>query len=568
VVDYAAGALSPRACAAVVLSASAAACGARLEPPAATSELRSEEISYCTETTTRFGEDVCIQPIDPVTAAHRETSVRLHTAGGRVVRRELINGHGALRLDTCAIRELEWNGTLRRATCRDAGGVARTVDVFEGGPATVRHEDAHGRVINVEKRQLDARGFVISERYFDATGKPAASPDGPHEIRHERAPNGAESVCSWRNEKGEPAVSKWGEGRQVFSLDARSELLTSRLFDLEGRPTTVLRGFHECRRERDRWGNRIRVRFFGVDGAPAIEGDSAAAGFNIERDEHGDPVRTRYIGSKGEPIIGRKGFARVEMRYDSRGLVTDESYFGLDERPILIGTGYAGLRAEFDDGGRTTRMVLLGPTGQPTQLPNGTTEMRWTYDDRGNNVRSEFFDLHGNVAATLPRMATIVSTYDAFDHLSGQELVNAQGLRVDGNEGWARCTFVRDVNGEVQSRTCEDSRGAPVEIVEYDRIVIPFAGAFDAPSWLTATRDDARRAAEEARTKIANGAEFAEVARSYSLRKVARMPSTRYETAASRLPDDIAQIVKGLRPGELSPVFELRSGFNLIRRVR
>jgi hypothetical protein len=558
----------PRACAAVFLSASAAACGAHHEPPAATGQRRSEEISYCTETTTRFGEDVCIQPIDPVTAAHRQTSVRLHTARGRVVRRDLINGHGALRLDPCAIRELDWNGTLRRATCRDAGGIARTVDVFEGGPATVRHEDAHGRVINVEKRQLDARGFVISERYFDATGKPMASPDGPHEIRHDRAPNGAESACTWRNEKGEPAVSKWGEASQVLSLDVRGELLTSRLFDLDGRPITVLRGFHECRRERDPWGNRIRVRFFGVDGAPAIEGDSAAAGFDVEHNEHGDAVRTRYIGSRGELVVGRKGFASVDMHYDSRGLVTDESYFGLDGGPILIGAGYAGLRAEFDDGGRTTRMVLLGPTGQPTQLPNGTAEMRWTYDDRGNKVRSEFFDLHGSVAATLPRMATIVSTYDAFDHLSGQELVNAQGLRVDGNEGWARCTFVRDVNGEVQSRTCEDSRGSPVEIIEYDRIVIPFAGAFDAPSWLTTTRDDARRAADEARAKIANGAEFGELARNYSLREIARTPSPRSEAAASRLPGDIAPIVKGLRPGELSPVFELPSGFNLIRRVR
>lgn len=97
-------------------------------------------------------------------------------------------------------------------------------------------------------------------------------------------------------------------------------------------------------------------------------------------------------------------------------------------------------------------------------------------------------------------------------------------------------------------------------------VLVSYAGAVSALPNVSRSKDEARARAEEARAKLAAGADFAEIARSYSDDSTGPRGGSLGGFTKGTMVEPFEKAVEALAPGQLSDLVETPFGYHVIRR--
>ncbi len=129
--------------------------------------------------------------------------------------------------------------------------------------------------------------------------------------------------------------------------------------------------------------------------------DAGYAKLAMKKDDRGRLTEAAYFDRKGRPARNEKGYVRIALRYDERvGLVEKNFYKG---KRAPGENGHARVAVHYDARGDLVEMVFYDERDRPTRGPEGLAKMRSRY--AGAKLGDQaFFDADG---ARLRREAVV-----------------------------------------------------------------------------------------------------------------------------------------------------------------
>jgi serine/threonine-protein kinase len=320
--------------------------------------------------------------------------------------------------------------------------------------------DQRGRTYRVTK---GAHGVMAVERLNSAG---LALGDAGETVRSEvrRGPDGEVLEIVDRDQDGEESSHEvWTEGGarvDFVEADGRTPRHGS------GKITRVLREF-------DPRGYPRRERFLGATGKPRRD-EHGVFGRTIEHRADGYVTRMNYEDAAGEPMAETRGFSRVELEADPRGVDREVRTYGLDGLPTSV-DGVAIVRVQhsdaldraayfyFDAAGRKVANLSTGTHGSSAERRVDPRRVTWInvdedgrpreqkgdasasvelyFDERGRVRETRYLDAAGNPVITkLMGAAGYAETWDARDHAVEMRLLGPDGHPMVAEGGFARTT--------------------------------------------------------------------------------------------------------------------------------
>lgn len=331
-------------------------------------------------------------------------------------------------------------------------------------------------------KTYDGRGHLIEESYFDKDGKLVVLPAGWASRKGTYNARGKVTEVRYFGISG-PTLRNNGTFLTTYSWDTAGNDVETAFFGADEKPILNRKGFHRAKSVFDERHKRIAWAAFAIDGKPVrYEGGDGA--YTAAYDRFGHQITTAYHAlarpldeataldpprgatevqrasvrvavhepdversravpdlctraSSGphpthfdyvwEPVTDKRGIARVEREYDSRGNLLTEAhcglngerapdehgvsvtvktydqrdkaitvrYFGSDGEPTPNKDGYAGGDFEWNARGRPTRHATLGVDGRPVVAFSGYAVMRSWYDNQDFKIEEAYFDTDG-----------------------------------------------------------------------------------------------------------------------------------------------------------------------------
>lgn len=227
----------------------------------------------------------------------------------------------------------------------------------------------------------------------------------------------------------------------------------------------------------ERW-NLIEWAYYGINGNPVLDKTTNSHKVTAAYDERGNRVEEAYFDINGKPMLYKDGYHRLTNAYDARGNTTKWVYYGVDGKPVLHKDGYHQVTASYNDQGKTVKWTAFGIDGEP-MLFNGYHQMTTAYDERGNRVGETYYDAVGKPISTLVYDAQGNQTgadyfnysaeyreryrYDERDNLVSYAALNAKGIPVLNQQGFAKYVLTYDASSQLIDGAFYDAEGQNLE---------------------------------------------------------------------------------------------------------
>ena len=164
------------------------------------------------------------------------------------------------------------------------------------------------------RRQIDADGRIIDEKYFDADGKPAINQNGVSRVETRYAP-GSRKVQQeiWYSI---PGTGIWWDKRIMKlerSLNSAGNIIEERFFNASGKP--------ECNASGISVGKMFYTRGGKVRSGMLLSGNNLENRKNVTRIEIKYAPNGKIIQKiiQGKNIDGKPGVFKIEYRFDANG---------------------------------------------------------------------------------------------------------------------------------------------------------------------------------------------------------------------------------------------------------
>lgn len=210
-------------------------------------------------------------------------------------------------------------------------------------------------------------------------------------------------------------------------------------FDEYGEPVQRSHGYSSQLRECDKYGNTIKITYYGMDGAPIIISD----GYAIEKlqyDENGRILSVHYYDTKEEPICTLKyGYGYIS-EYDEYGNKFKETYVDLFDKPMITGKGYASviyqLYASGDpDRGGAESEYYYDAKGEPIALSLGQYGVYKEYNEKGQGIVLTYLNAKGEPLATTKGYTTVVREFGPDNNVTTELYYDMNGNPFQMPEG-------------------------------------------------------------------------------------------------------------------------------------
>ena len=411
----------------------------------------------------------------------------------------------------------------------------------KGNALKTAYFDAEGKpVINssikahrVDKAYLDAK-HVLSEAWFDTTGKACVSTDTYAKIEREFDRNGntisektfdtkGKAIC--RNAGYDETQWMYNEKNQAIQIQYRKDarltedvngvaviqrkyddagniaeewyldrtglattsqktkyhrivkeyldakhVISEKYYDAWGEPTTAGDTFVQIRREFDEKGNTIREYTYGPFRRPIARNAGYDEVHNTFNDKN-QVVRIEYF-LDGKPVLNSDGVAIIEREYDEAGLVTVESYYGTQGEPVLLdGSKYHRIERTWLDKKHATSEAWFDTAGQPMTQGNTFVRIDRQFDENGNTIDEITYGADGQPIARNAGYDEVRNTYNEKNRTVKTEYL-LDGKPVLNSDGVAIIEREYDENGLVAVESYFGTAGEPVQLSgnKYHRI--------------------------------------------------------------------------------------------------
>ena len=410
----------------------------------------------------------------------------------------------------------------------------------KGNALKTAYFDAEGKpVINssikahrVDKAYLDAK-HVLSEAWFDPTGKACVSTDTYAKIEREFDRNGntisektfdtkGKAIC--RNAGYDETQWMYNEKNQAIQIQYRKDarltedvngvaviqrkyddagniaeewyldrtglataslktkyhrivkeyldakhVISEKYYDAWGEPTTAGDTFVQIRREFDEKGNTIRECTYGPFRRPIAR----KAGYDEVRNtfnEKNQVVKIEYLLG-GNLVIKNDGIAVIEREYDDKGCIAVESYYGTSGEPVLLSGKYHKIVREWLDAKHATSEAWFDTEDQPTTNGDTFVKIERTFDAAGNTLTEVTCDGNGQPIARNAGYDEVRNTFNEKNQIVKIEYLRGGNLVIK-NDGIAVIEREYDDKGCIAVESYYGTSGEPVLLNgKYHKIV-------------------------------------------------------------------------------------------------
>ena len=332
--------------------------------------------------------------------------------------------------------------------------------------------------------RYDERGNWTEWAYFDEQGRPARYKDGYVRVTARYDERGNQIEQAYFDEQGRPARHEDGYARWTAKYDERGNQTEAAYFDEQGRPTRHKDGYTKLTKEYDDRGNAIEVAYFDEAGKPTLHKDGNAT-YRAKYDEHGNQIETAYFDREGRPVKNTSGYAKYTATFDDRGNEIERAYFDEADKPARHTDGNTKWTRRYDQSGKRIEDTYWGYDGS-----KGFAKMVVKFNDKGLGVEYTYFDAadkpirhkDGNTKMTKRYDESgkpVEDTYWGYDGSNGfAKMVvklNDKGLGVEyryfdaadkparHKAGYARFTARYDERGNRTEEAYFDEAGRPVQ---------------------------------------------------------------------------------------------------------
>jgi uncharacterized protein YkuJ len=419
-------------------------------------------------------------------------------AYGRISRETYIDANGALELTNSGYAG--WTSTFNargQQTRKEFFGRDGAPIITKPGYAAVtygydsngnlteeRYFDTSGKpVLNTDgiagrRQERDERGLPIADIHLDREGKPSANNKGIAITRHDYDELLLLRRSRYFSADDQPAYDETGAAGMAYERNALDLMLSHTALDRDGiTPVSTSTEATTHRIEYDPVGNRIRDRFFGPDGSPALDIKPGVAGRNTDFDSKSRVVKVEAIGLNGElvPVMAKDGFGREDelgsvigaasyaSEFDDAGNETKRRWFGVGGASTVNIDGYAGYRLKYDDRGRGIEMAHLDREGKIGRDRDGTSFIEYTHDDWDRIVEVRYLNAERK-PHELPGGSTIRYAYDERGNETEVTYFDSRGAPSAGDDGFFRKVRRLDALGRVLAERTYSKDGKPFEV--------------------------------------------------------------------------------------------------------
>lgn len=228
--------------------------------------------------------------------------------------------------------------------------------------------------------EYDSHGYLISQSYFDLSGKPCCL-EGAARIEFERTPQGAAVRRTTYNEKNAPCMSANNMGVCTVraELDGWGNVKEQRYYDENDTPCASPSGVARIRYLLNEANKIEAVEHYGVDGNLCDPTDGTASIATMEyKNRYGHRTALEYRDRNRQPFACKDGISRYEMKYNIHGEIEEIKQFEPDGAggQRLLTSGPAYIRYAYDSHAQMTTETSSDKDGKLLSVRR--------YDGKGN----------------------------------------------------------------------------------------------------------------------------------------------------------------------------------------
>ena len=371
-------------------------------------------------------------------------------------------------------RVFDENGNAVQETYCDASG---SVGPNKSGIITVRKEyneakkvvkqsffDENGAPMLVSGRyqvvqDYDENGNINLEILLDGEGARMLNADGWCE--HRTVFNDKKQKVSERyfGVNGEPALFKGDYSGIDRVFDENGNTVQETYYDVTGGVGPNKNGIITVRKEYNEAKKVVKQSFFDENGAPMlVDGRCQVV---QDYDENGNLTSEIQLDGDGARMLNEDGWCEHRTVFDDNRQKVSERYLGVDGEPVLFKDNYSGIDRVFDDNGNTVQETYYDATGSVGPNKSGIVIVRKEYNEAKKVVRQAYFDKDGAPMLVAGR-CQVVQDYDEYGNMSSEILLDGEGARMLGADGWCEHRTVFDDRKQKISERYFGVDGEPV----------------------------------------------------------------------------------------------------------
>jgi hypothetical protein len=238
-------------------------------------------------------------------------------------------------------------------------------------------------------RENDNKGNALKTAYFDAEGKPVIN-SSMKAHRVDKAYLDAKHVLSeaWFDTTGKACVSTDTYAKIEREFDRNGNTISEKTFDTNGRAICRNAGYDETQWMYNEKNQVIQIQY--RKDARLTEDVNGVAVIQRKYDDAGNIAEEWYLDRTGLATASLKTkYHRIEKEYLDAKHVISEKYYDAWGKPTTAGDTFVQIRREFDEKGNTIRECTYGPFRRPIARNAGYDETRWEYDEKNRIIRIE-----------------------------------------------------------------------------------------------------------------------------------------------------------------------------------
>jgi YD repeat-containing protein len=465
---------------------------------------------------TRWGIAFGIDEISPEMAAHRAFSYAIDTRRGHVVAMRRETGYGGRNpLDGNGITGEAWETGVAEWRFTGRGDRAERIDIYgqavyqtsrtdaklmsesfswlpdgtaavafkypNGGAAALQAADSvvmtsssdaikQRSQIALHKLQFTADGYVANRMFQTVWGGPARDANGSFGKSYDYDGQGRRIATRELNAGGHTIADQTGSSVLRFTYQ-RGEMVSVERRDDANKLHMGPSGYAMKHATHDRYGNITSTSYQGEDGKP-VALKLGFARIDIKYDDRGNVTEETFFGARGERVKhGAWGLYLITYKYDALGHDIEDAGFGLRGEPILrTDNGLHRIARHYDDAGNEIEDDLFGIDGKPVLTTDiGSARTVFSYDEHGNETGQRYFGTDNRPILSKDRgVAALTERYDGRGMETDESYFGTDGkpiLRTD--MGYARQTYEYDERGNEIGERYFGTDGTPVARLDW-----------------------------------------------------------------------------------------------------
>ena len=210
-------------------------------------------------------------------------------------------------------------------------------------------------------------------------------------------------------------------------------------------------------------GQLMREEYRDENGNLAI-GEQGFAAHRMEYDAQGNAILESYYDENNELMANAEGIMTITREYDDQGRAILERYFGADGEGMFYEPIDAyGRRIGYDEDGKENRIILLDAEGNRMNGSDGWCEHTIVFDGK-RKIQERYLDADG-------RPALYKGNYSGIDRVYNEKgkVIRETFYDITGNVGPNKSGVIidekdYDENGKTSEIRYYDASGEPVQV--------------------------------------------------------------------------------------------------------